>query len=62
VISFFMPVILCVTVLASLSLGVFSAYALIFSMLSLFGRTARPDRTVRPRLALVPRQNHAGGD
>jgi len=57
-----MPLILCVTVVASVSLGVFAAYALVFSMLSLFGRTAQPEQTGRPRLALVPRQTHAGGD
>jgi len=63
VITIFMPVILFFTVVASVSLGVFAAYAAIFGMLTLlFGRRFEPVRESRPRLLLVPRQNHASGD
>lgn len=56
-----MPFILCFTVLASVSVGVLAAYALIFGILATFGRPLRPE-PVRPRLVLVPTQNHASGD
>jgi len=56
-----MPLILCVTVVASVGLGVLAAYAAIFGILHTFGRISRPE-TVRPRLVLVPTQNHASGD
>ena len=56
-----MPLILCVTVLASVSFGVFAAYAVVFAILSTFGRPAQPE-PVRTRLVLVPTQNHASGD
>jgi len=63
VISLLMPVILCFTVVASLSLGVLAAYVAVFGILSTFGRPARPEPVpVRPRLVLVPTQNHASGD
>jgi hypothetical protein len=61
VISLIMPLILCVTVLASVSFGVFAAYAVVFAILSTFGRPAQPE-PVRTRLVLVPTQNHASGD
>jgi len=57
-----MPVILCFTVIASVSLGVLAAYAAIFGILSAFGRPARPEPPARPRLVLIPTQNHASGD
>ena len=58
-----MPLILCATVFASVSFGVLAAYALVFSIISLFGRAPRPEPAVaRPRLVLVPTQNHASGD
>jgi len=57
-----MPVILCFTVIASVSLGVLAAYAAIFGILSTFGRAARPETQARPRLVLIPTQNHASGD
>jgi hypothetical protein len=63
VISFVMPLILCFTVLASVSFGVLAAYAMVFAILSTFGRPMRPEPApVRPRLMLVPTQNHASGD
>jgi len=61
VISLFMPLILCFTVLASVSFGVLAAYAMVFAILSTFGRPMRAE-PVRPRLVLVPTQNHASGD
>jgi hypothetical protein len=56
-----MPVILCFTVVASVSFGVVAAYAVVFSILSAFGRTHKVE-PARPRLVLVPTQNHASGD
>ena len=56
-----MPVIVFFTVIASLGLGVFAAYAAVIAILHTFGRTSQPDQS-RPRLVLVPTQNHASGD
>ena len=56
-----MPVILLATVAASVGIGVFAAYAAVIGILHTFGRAAQPE-PVRPRLALVPTQNHASGD
>ncbi len=62
-ISLLMPVILCFTVVASLSLGVLAAYIAVFGILSTFGQPARPEPVpARPRLVLVPTQTHASGD
>lgn len=62
-ISLLMPVILCFTVVASLSLGVLAAYIAVFGILSMFGQPARPEPApARPRLVLVPTQTHASGD
>ncbi len=62
-ISLLMPVILCFTVVASLSLGVLAAYVAVFGILGAFGQPARPEPvSSRPRLVLVPTQNHASGD
>jgi len=58
-----MPIILCFTVIASVSLGVLAAYIAVFGILSTFGRPAQPEPApARPRLMLVPTQNHASGD
>ena len=63
VISFFMPIILCFTVLASVSFGVLAAYLAVLSIFFVFSRTApRETPITSPRLVLVPTQNHAGGD
>jgi hypothetical protein len=65
VISLFMPVILCLTVAASVGIGVLSAYLAVFGILEACGRAAQMQqqpKAVRPRLVLVPTQNHAGGD
>jgi hypothetical protein len=63
VISLLMPVILCFTVIASVSLGILAAYIAVFGILSAFGEPARPEPApARPRLVLVPNQNHASGD
>jgi len=63
VISLLMPLILCVTVIASVSLGILAAYIAVFGILSTFGEPQRPEPApVRPRLVLVPTQNHASGD
>ncbi|HLZ41486.1 MAG TPA: hypothetical protein VKQ11_11010 [Candidatus Sulfotelmatobacter sp.] len=60
--SLLMPFILCFTVVASVGFGILAAYAAIFGILSTFGRSARPEPPARPRLVLVPTQNHASGD
>jgi len=57
-----MPLVLCFTVIASVSLGVFSAYVLLFGLLSVFGRSAQPKPVARPQLVLVARQTHVSGD
>jgi len=64
VISLFMPLILCVTVVASVGIGVFSAYVAVFGILQACGRAAQQQRPaeMRPRLVLVPTQTHASGD
>jgi hypothetical protein len=63
VISLLMPLILCFTVVASLSLGVFAAYIAVFGILSAFGQPARPETApARARLVLVATQTHASGD
>lgn len=59
--SLLMPFILCFTVLASVAFGVLAAYAVVFTILSTFGRPAQTEQA-RPRLVLVPTQTHASGD
>lgn len=56
-----MPLILFVTVVASVGLGILAAYAAVIGILNVFGPPAQPE-PVRPRLVLVPTQNHASGD
>lgn len=56
-----MPVVLCFTVVASVSFGVVAAYAAVFSILSAFRHPVEPE-PARARLVLVPTQNHASGD
>ena len=63
VISLFMPLILCVTVVASVGIGVITAYAAVIGILQAFGRASQPRLAeAKPRLILVPTQNHASGD
>jgi hypothetical protein len=59
-----MPIVLCATVIASVGFGVLAAYFAITGILLAFGRAPRPEPVVisRPRLVLVPSQNHASGD
>jgi len=58
-----MPLILCLTVIASVGLGVLAAYIAIFAILASFGRPPQPEPApARPRLLLVPTQHHASGD
>ena len=62
-ISLFMPVILCLTVVASVGLGVLAAYAAVFGILQAFGQAPQPEPVQqRLRLVLVPTQSHASGD
>jgi hypothetical protein len=63
VISLLMPLILCFTVIASVSLGILAAYIAVFGILSTFGSPTKPEPAQsRSRLVLVPTQNHASGD
>jgi len=63
VIALLMPLALFLTVVASVSLGVISAYLAIMAILLTFRRSRQPAPVVvRPRLVLVPTQNHASGD
>jgi hypothetical protein len=65
VISLFMPLILCLTVAFSVGIGVLAAYVAVIGILQACGQASRqqmrPAET-RPRLVLVPTQNHASGD
>ncbi len=62
-ISLFMPLILCVTVVASVGIGVITAYAAVIGILQAFGQASQPQLAeAKPRLILVPTQNHASGD
>jgi hypothetical protein len=56
-----MPIVLCATVFASVSFGIFAAYVAVFSILATFGRASQPE-PARTRLVLVPTQMHASGD
>ena len=61
--AFFMPIVLFATVAASVGFGIFTAYAVVIGILHTFGPASRPEPAVaRPRLVLVPSQNHASGD
>jgi hypothetical protein len=57
-----MPALLFLTVIATVSLGVFAAYAAVIVILNAFGRSSNKDKPARPQLVLVPTQNHASGD
>ena len=61
-ISLFMPLILCVTVVASVGIGVVTAYAAVIGILYAFRASQPRLADARPRLVLVPTQNHASGD
>ena len=62
-IAFLMPLILLCTIAASVGFGILTAYAAVIGILYTFGRTQRPEPVpARPRLVLVPTQNHASGD
>jgi hypothetical protein len=58
-----MPLILCLTVVTSVGIGVLSAYVAVIGILDVCGRASqyRPVEG-RPRLILMPTQNHASGD
>ena len=62
-ISLFMPLILCLTVAASVGIGVLSAYLAVIGILHACGRPSQPrPAEVRPQLVLVPTQNQVSGD
>jgi hypothetical protein len=54
---------LCVTVITSVGLGVGAAYVAVIGILQAFGQSSQAQPiSQRPRLVLVPTQNHASGD
>ncbi len=58
-----MPLVLCFTVVLSVGIGVAAAYAAVIGILQACGRASQSlPAESRPRLVLVPSQNHAGGD
>ena len=64
-ISLFMPLILCLTVVLSVGIGVLTAYVAVISILQACGRASQQQlrpAEARPRLVLVPTQTHASGD
>ncbi|HVI11014.1 MAG TPA: hypothetical protein VND65_22200 [Candidatus Binatia bacterium] len=62
-ISLLMPLILCCTVIASVGIGVAAAYVMVIGILQACVTVSRPrPLQSRPRLVLVPSQNHASGD
>jgi hypothetical protein len=63
VISLFMPLILCATVVASVSVGVVTTYAVVIGILQVCAHASRPKVVeARPRLVLVASQSQASGD
>ncbi|HUO27532.1 MAG TPA: hypothetical protein VMU61_17840 [Candidatus Aquilonibacter sp.] len=61
--AFFVPLLLFLTVVTSVSFGVLAAYAAVFAILHSFGRPSRPEpKLQQPRLVLIPSQNQASGD
>ena len=61
--SLFMLLVLCVTVITSVGFGVGAAYAAVIGILQAFSQTSQAQPAPqRPRLVLVPTQNHASGD
>jgi hypothetical protein len=63
VISLFMPLILCATVVVSVSIGVVAAYVAVIGILQACAHASHPRLAeARPRLVLVPTPNHASGD
>ena len=62
-ISLLMPLVLGLTVVLSVGIGVIAAYAAVFGILEICGRTSPSQpREPRPRLVLVPTQSQVGGD
>ncbi len=61
-ISLFMPLILCATVVASVGIGVITAYGAVIGILQACSHASLRPAEVRPRLVLVPSQTHASGD
>jgi len=57
-----MPLFLCLTVVLSVGIGVVTAYAVVLGILNVCGSAPQLRVTARPRLVLVPTQNHASGD
>jgi hypothetical protein len=56
-----MPVVIFCTVILSVGFGILAAYAAVIGILHAFGPASQP-APARPRLVLVPSQNHASGD
>jgi hypothetical protein len=63
VISFFMPIILCATVVLSVGIGVLAAYLAVLGIFYAFRPAAQPQLASHPpRPVLLSKTAHAGGD
>ena len=56
-----MPIVIFCTVVLSVGFGILAGYASVIGILHAFGPATQP-ALARPRLVLVPSQNHASGD
>ena len=59
--SILMPAILFVTVVTSVGIGIFTAYAAVLGILFTIGPSKQRE-AARPHLVLIPSQTHASGD
>jgi hypothetical protein len=59
--SIFMPLVLCLTVFASVSFGILAAYLAVLAIFASFGHAPKPE-PARPQLVLVASQHPASGD
>jgi hypothetical protein len=56
-----MPLVLCLTVFASVSFGILAAYLAVLAIFASFGHAPKPE-PARPQLVLVASQHPASGD
>lgn len=59
--SIFMPLVLCLTVFASVGFGIVAAYLAVLAIFASFGRAPKPE-PARPQLVLVATHTPASGD
>ncbi len=56
-----MPLVLCLTVFASVGFGIVAAYLAVLAIFASFGRAPKPE-PARPQLVLVATHTPASGD